>query len=212
MSAAGTGTAGGAPRLLVVLVLAVLTTVAAHGLVAGSPPEPLAVVTGVVLAAGAARLADRAGSSCLTSVLTAQVALHVVLALTHPVGCLQAVGRAAAAGLDLAWWSASTMCLSSGLSLGAAQQVALSAVVSALPLLVVHTALTVAGGAWLARLEDAVRAVVALVGAVLVRVIEPVLVPSRPVAVPVACEQVAVDVAVLHRSVGRRGPPVAHGA
>jgi hypothetical protein len=87
--------------------------------------------------------------------------------------------------------------------------VALTAVVSVVPLLAVHTVLTVAGGAWLARLEDAVRAVGALVGAVLVRVTEPVLVPSRPVTVPVTSEQATVDIAVPQRSVGRRGPPVA---
>lgn len=201
---------GCALRPVAAPVLAAVTTVVAHWLITGVAPGPEAVLLGLVLAGAVVTVMfGRTSTGPLAAVLVAQLVFQVVFAVMHPVGCLRAVGRAAWAGGDLVAWAVSSGCAPSQLFVaGSTQRVALVALVSVVPLLVGHVVAALVGAAGVARAEDAARAVLALLGAVLVRLPSAVrLLVARPLMPAPASERVLQTALTPLRSLARRGPP-----
>lgn len=195
-----------APRALAVTALALLTTGSAQVLVSGLAPGAAALLVGAAAALVVAALTVHRGLP--VGLLGAQLAVHGVLALTQPTGCLQAVGRAAGAGLDLAVWGAASVC-GPGAGLAPPDRLVLTAALTGVALLAAHALATLAGAAWLARLGAAVDAVRILVGAVLRPLVAPApLVVARRPQPPVAADVVPLPSVLAARRVLRRGPPL----
>jgi hypothetical protein len=203
---------GSAVRVPGVVALAVATTVAAHVVVTAMAPGLLVVALAAAVAGATVAALRRVPvlSGPLAAVLAGQLACHVVLALTQPAGCLASVGRAAWAGVGLARWGVSADCDPAQLSTaGSPQQLALLAVVSVVPLLLLNVVAAVAGATGLAVLERAVDVAVALLGIVLaVLPGAPLRLPvSRRPRVPAAPTPRPLVARVPLRPLVRRGPP-----
>jgi hypothetical protein len=198
-------------RPVALSVLAAVATVVAHVIVTGAAPGAMATLTGLVLATVVAAGLDARHARSLTVALAAQLVVHVVLAATQPVGCLQAVGRAAWAGLDLARWGASAACDPGQLLLaGSPQQVALLAVVGAVPLLAGHALAAALGAAGVDRIQASADSALTLLGAVLVVLPGPVRLPATRRLLPAReSRRVPQTSLVPVRPLVRRGPPVA---
>lgn len=198
-------------RAAAIAVVAGVTTAAAHLLVTGEGPGALALLAGVMLAGAAARGLDIRAVPRWGTLLVAQLAVHAVLAVTQPVGCLRAVGRAAWAGADLARWGASAACDPAQLLVaGSPERTALLTVASVVLLLAGHAVTAAAGAAGVGSVERAVHCVLALVSAVLVVLPGAVRLPAlRPLTAARGSSRVWQARLVPLRPVVRRGPPTA---
>lgn len=206
VSAAACREPAGLLRLPAVVALAAVTAVPAQVLVSGVVPSAGVLLSGLLLAtAVAALLAPRRP---LAGLLGAQLAVHVVFALTQPAGCLRTVGRAASAGWDLAWWGAASVCGPGDLVVGAPQQLAATVLLSAVPLLLGQALVTSAGAAWVSRLDALVARALSVLGAVLARVPRVAPLPAtRPLPAAVTSDVVLPDSLAVVRALVRRGPP-----
>lgn len=145
----------------------------------------------------------------LVVVTALQVGWHAVLSVL-PGGvasaCWPVTGHVAGAAVRLAWFSLPAGCPDAAAT--DARHLALTAVLTALPVLAVHTLMTAAGlggWAWARHVERVLRDVLRLV---VVRRPEPVLLPVWRATQPVLDDGPAARIVEqLGRVLSRRGPP-----
>lgn len=217
MTEARAGTAPvGAVQALTVLFLVASTTLTAHFAVAARHPAPANVVLALALAAIVSMgvLARGGRRAVLSAVLAGQAAVHTTLAVAGGAaagGCVPLLTRAARAGLDLAVMGLARDCSPGQLmSTGTAGNLAVMALLSALPVLVAHVvaaALGDRGLEWGARVGQRVLVAVTMMAPRLPGLASPLVGPL--LSLPVEPDVVPPNLAVVSRSHRRRGPPAA---
>lgn len=210
---AGTAPVGGV-QALAVLFLVASTALTAHFAVAAEHPAPADVVLALALAAIVSMgvLAQGGRRAVLSAVLVGQAAVHTTLAVAGGAaagGCVPLLARAARAGLDLAVMGLARDC-SPGqvMTTGTAGNLAVMALLSALPVLIAHVvaaALGDRGLEWGTRVGQRVLAAVTMMAPRL-----PVLAPQTVgplLSVPIEPDVVPPNLALVSRGHLRRGPP-----